>query len=62
MCRCGHGLEYHSDRAVFPACEGEDPRFFEPMLKTLEDSDFTWVITPRMWPHPPCECKGYKSA
>jgi len=60
MCGCGHALAYHSDRAVFPPCEGENPNLFEPMLRQLEGSDFTWIASPRMWPRPPCECKGFR--
>lgn len=59
---CGHVLEVHGDRAVFPPCEGNHPNFFEPLLRTLEDSDFIWIASPRVWPLPPCECKGFKSA
>lgn len=61
-CECGHALEVHSDRAVFPPCEGTHPHFHEPMLRQLEDSDFTWISQPRVWPTPPCECKGYRRA
>lgn len=61
MCKCGHDLEHHGDRAVFPACEGGDLRVLEPLLRQAEGSDFTWIATPRIHPKEVCECKGYTS-
>lgn len=62
MCECGHPLEDHSDRAVWPTCEGNNPELHTPLMKKLEDSDFTWITTPRRGAGEACECKGYAVA
>ena len=60
MCVCGHPLEEHGDRAVWPTCEGNNRQLHEPLMRQLEDSDFTWITTPRIHPGEACECKGFR--
>lgn len=62
ICTCGHELGTHSDRAVWPTCEGANERLHEPLLRVLDTNpDFEWVTTPHRLVTPPCECEGFRS-
>ena len=63
ICRCGHELQQHSDRALFPACEGAHDDV-GPLLVQLEDygPESAYVRHAPRSRNEACDCKGFKSA
>lgn len=62
MCRCGHALQQHSDRAIYPACEGAHSDA-GPLLVHVEGTDNEYAFirwAPKSREHA-CPCEGFEA-
>lgn len=62
MCRCGHTIQQHGDRAIFPTCEGAH-HDQGPLLVQVEgtDREYAFVRNPPLSREEACPCKGFEA-
>lgn len=62
MCACGHSLEEHGDRSIWPACEGNAPWPRKPILRHInEETGFLTLadVYDMRIQADACECRGF---
>lgn len=61
LCACGHHFAVHTDRALFPACEGAGDAFQQALGRDIEGwtETYFFVNNAKRSTEPPCLCKGF---